>query len=132
MKIESKKGLINRPAKEVFDYLSNMNNFVNLLPKDKISDWESDEKQCSFKIQGAATISFVNESSTEPTHIHMVSGERSPFKFDLDVYLKEEDGKTTGYQIFDADINMFMKMMVEKPLKNLFDYIVDQLAKELK
>ncbi len=131
MKIESKKGLINRSSKEVFDYLSDMNNFVNLLPKDKISDWEADKQQCSFKIQGATTISFVIESKEEPSHIHMVSGERSPFKFDLNVYLEEQEGKTLGYQVFDADINMFMKMMVEKPLQNLFDYIVEQLEKEL-
>lgn len=131
MKIESKKGLINRSAKEVFDYLADMNNFINLLPKDKISDWEADKQKCSFKIQGATTISFVIESMDEPNHIHMVSGERSPFKFDLDVYLEEVDGKTTGYQVFDADINMFMKMMVEKPLQNLFDYIVDHLVIEL-
>ena len=90
MKIESKKGLINRSAKEVFDYLSDMNNFINLLPKDKISYWEADKQKCSFKIQGATTISFVIESKDEPNHIHMVSGERSPCKFDLDVGFEEK------------------------------------------
>ncbi len=128
MKIESKKGLINRPAKDVFDYLSDMNNFKNLLPEDKISNWKSDVNQCSFKIQGATTISFVIESKEEPNLIRMISGDQSPFSFNLDVHLIEEDGKTTGYQVFEADINMFMKMMVEKPLQNLFDFIVDRLV----
>ena len=131
MKIESKKGIIHRPAKEVFDYLKDMNNFKHLLPEDKISNWQADKDHCSFKIQGTTTISFIVESSEEPNHIHLISGDESPFSFKLDIHLDEENGITTGYQIFDADINMFMKMMVEKPLQNLFDYIVDRLQTEL-
>ena len=131
MKIKSKEGSINKSAQEVFDYLSDMNNFKNLLPEDKISDWQSDTSSCSFKIQGATTISFVIESKEAPGHIHMISGDNAPFKFTLDVHLSENAGVTTGYQIFEADVNMFMKMMVEKPLQNLFDYIVDQLEKQL-
>ena len=109
-----------------------MNNFKNLLPQDKISNWISDKQSCSFKIQGATTISFIIESSEEPKLIHLISGEESPFAFNLDVHLAEENGVTTGYQVFNADINMFMKMMVEKPLQNLFDFIVDRLEIELK
>lgn len=131
MKIKSKEGRINRSANEVFDYLSDMNNFKNLLPEDKISNWESDKDSCSFKIQGATTISFVIDSSEEPNLIHMISGNNAPFEFKLDVHLNEMDGVTIGYQEFEADINMFMKMMVEKPLKNLFDFIVDRLQDQL-
>ena len=131
MKIKSKEGNINRSAKEVFDYLSDMNNFQHLLPQDKISNWEADKNSCSFKIQGATSISFVIDSVEEPNIIHMVSGDNAPFDFKLDVHLNEDNGVTIGYQEFEADINMFMKMMVEKPLKNLFDFIVDRLQEQL-
>lgn len=131
MIIESKKGVIKRPINEVFDFLSDMNNFESLLPADKISNWKSDENQCSFKVQGTTSISFIKESSESPNLIHIVSGENSPFKFNLDIHLKEEDGKTIGYQIFDANINMFMKMMVEGPLTHLIGVMVDRLEGEL-
>lgn len=131
MIIESTKGIVNRPIDEVFDYLSDMNNFKELLPEDKISNWQSDEKQCSFKVQGTTTISFIRESSTKPSNIHIVSGESSPFNFHLDIHLSEEDGKTLGYQVFNADINMFMKMMVEKPLSHLINVMVGRLEEAL-
>jgi carbon monoxide dehydrogenase subunit G len=131
MIIESKKGVINRPIDEVFDFLSDMNNFERLLPEDKISDWKSDEKQCSFKVQGTTTISFIIESTDRPTLIHIVSGANSPFNFTLDIHLKEDEGKTIGYQIFDANINMFMKMMVEGPLTHLIGVMVDRLEEAL-
>jgi hypothetical protein len=43
------------------------------------------------------------------------------------VFLKEEGGVTTAWQEFKGDINPFIKMMVEKPLKNLFDHIADKM-----
>lgn len=131
MIIESNKGVVDKPIDVVFDFLSDMNNFKALLPEDKISNWTADEKQCSFKVQGTTTISFIRESSTRPNHIHIISGENSPFKFFLDIHLKEEDGKTIGYQVFNADVNMFMKMMVEKPLGHLINVMVSRLEEEL-
>lgn len=131
MIIESKKGVVNRPINEVFEFLKDMNNFENLLPQDKVSDWKSDKDQCSFKVQGTTSISFVKESSESPNRINIISGESSPFKFDLVIHLKEEDGKTVGHQIFNADINMFMKMMVESPLTHLINTMVDRLETTL-
>lgn len=131
MIIESKKGIINRPIDEVFDFLSNMNNFEDLLPQDKISDWKADEGKCSFKVQGTTSISFVIESSERPNKINLVSGDSSPFKFNLIIHLNEEEGKTVGYQVFNADINMFMKMMVESPLTHLVNTMVDRLETTL-
>ena len=131
MIIESKRGVVNRPINEVFEFLTDMNNFENLLPQDKISNWKSDNDQCSFKVQGTTSISFVKESSESPNRINIISGESSPFKFDLVIHLNEEDGKTVGHQIFNADINMFMKMMVESPLTHLINTMVDRLETTL-
>ena len=41
--------------------------------------------------------------------------------------MSETDGVTKAKQEFNADLNPFIKMMVEKPLKNLFDHIADRM-----
>ena len=52
-----------------------------------------------------------------------------PFTFDLDINLKEEaDNQTEVSMIFNGDINPFMKMMVEKPLRNFFNFLVTKAA----
>lgn len=131
MKIESKK--VNVPASDekVFNYVSDLNNFKKLLPADRISDWESTSDYCSFKVQGTATIDLKMKESTPNSHILLESGEKSPFPFTLNIYFDEEEGNTTAYQIMNAKINPFLKMMVERPLTNLFDYIADRLAEEI-
>jgi hypothetical protein len=45
----------------------------------------------------------------------------------LDVHLDESAGATTAWQVFRAELNPFIKMMVEKPLQNLFDHIADRM-----
>ena len=55
----------------------------------------------------------------------------SPFSFTIDVHLDANDEGTNAYQIVNLDLNPMMKMMVEKPLRNLFDHISDRLQSEL-
>ena len=128
MRIESKHVQINKPASELHAFLQDMNNFQQLLPEGKISEWEADTDSCSFKVQGAATIGLKLVRGASPTHVKMVSTDRSPFPFTLDVHLAEVEKITDAYQVFDADLNTMLKMMVEKPLKNLFDHIADKMV----
>ena len=127
-RIESKHVDIARPAQEIHGFLQDMNNFHQLLPQERISDWKSDGTSCSFKVQGAATIGLRLEEAPSPDIVRMRSTERSPFPFTLDVHLDGSNGSTQAYQVFEADLNPFIRMMVEGPLKNLFDHIADRMV----
>lgn len=129
MKIDSTKALVNAPVQTVFEFLLNTENLYHILPQDKISDWKADSKSCSFKVQGGFTISLIQSEAVAPNKIVMVSGEKAPFKFTLTVSLEDHNGQTEGYIAFDGDVNSFMKMLVEKPLTNLFNYMSLKLQK---
>ena len=108
-----------------------MNNITHLLPQDKISDFKSSETECSFKVQGGVVISLVQKELNAFDSIHMVSGEKSPFPFKLVISLKAVEDQTEGFIHFDGEVNMFLKMMVEKPLTNLFNYMSDKIKSHL-
>ncbi len=131
MKIESKKVTVAAAGDAVFDYITDLNNFKHLLPAERISEWESREDYCSFKVQGTATIDLKLTETERPVRVRMESGDRSPFPFTLEVFLESSGEETTAYQLMQADVNPFLKMMVEKPLSNLFDYIADRLTEVL-
>ena len=128
--IDSNKVVVQASIQEVFAYLTDFNNIQELLPQDKISDWESDNDFCSFKVQNAATIPLKKEAVHEFNKIDIISGEKAPFAFTLEIHLAEKDGGTEGYIHFEGDINMFLKMMVEKPLENLFNYMAHKLQEK--
>lgn len=125
--IESKKVRVNSPVQHVFDFLRDTNNILHLMPQDKISDWKSDELSCSFKVQGGIIISFVQSEVTEPTRIFLKSGEKAPFPFTLTIFLEDFGTETEGYLKFDGQVNMFLRMMIEGPLENLFNYMSEKL-----
>ncbi len=129
VKIESEHVKVVGPLTEVFNFLIDLNNFKLLLPQDKISDWKSDEKQCSFKVQGGIKIPLVLDSTEGNTKIHIVSGEGAPFPFTLDIHMKEEGETVEGFIEFNGEMNTFIRMMAEKPLLNLFNHIAHRLVK---
>jgi carbon monoxide dehydrogenase subunit G len=132
MRIESKKVQVPATPEIVFQFVTDLNNFVKLLPAERISEWESNENYCSFKVQGTATIDLSLKEKTSPENMLLESGSRSPFPFTLNVSLRANDGGTEAGLVMDADINPFLKMMVEKPLSNLFNYIAEKLVNEVK
>jgi carbon monoxide dehydrogenase subunit G len=131
MRIVSETVTVSRDAETVFAFLKNLENLVQLLPQDKISDWQATEQQCSFRVQNATTIELVRISDTAFTLITMESGPKSPFPFTLYVHIQPQDTTCTGYLEFDGKVNPFLKMMVERPLTNLFNHMALRLKEVL-
>ena len=132
MKIDSNKSIVNAPIGEVFKYLTNSENLGELLPKNEVKDFKGTSTECSFKVQGGITISLVQSDLNPNEAIQMVSGEKSPFPFKLTVHLSDIEGKTEGYIAFDGEVNAFLKMMVKKPLTNLFNHMTGELKEVFK
>lgn len=128
--IESKKVNIQTTRQNVIAFLRDMNNIEKLLPQGKYSEWKSTEKSCSFKIQNAYTIVLDFLSEDADGTIKYKSGEGSPFAFTLTSHVNDINGNSEGYMVCDADINPFLKMVVQGPLKNLFDYMAERLVSQ--
>lgn len=128
--IESNHVEVAAKQQEVYNFLMDLRNLQELLPQDKVSEFQADESQCSFKVMGAYTIGLENDSNVAPSNIVLKSKDGAPFSFNLDIKINELNDQSKVHMVSQADINPFMKMMVEKPLRNLFNYIADQLHKK--
>jgi hypothetical protein len=128
MKIDSNKVLVNATQQQVFDFLKDSNNVFHLMPHDKISDWQATTDQCSFKVQGGIMITLLQDGAEGNDKLYMKAGEKSPFPFRLTInIIPKSENQSEGFIQFDGEVNMFLKMMVEKPLTNLFNYMSDKL-----
>lgn len=127
-KIESNKAHVKKGQKELFTFLSDMNNFARLLPADKIENVVTTDTTCSFRINGMADISLVKKSESPNHQIEIESGEKTPFKFTLHIYITEETASTSGAQlVFEGHLNPMLKLMVESPLTNFFNMLASKL-----
>jgi hypothetical protein len=127
MIIESTKVIVNASAESISTFLRDSTNLIHILPQDKISDWKSTDTACSFKVQGGVMISLIQDGNEGNHKVFMKSGEKSPFPFRLTIYIEDNGANSNGYIEFDGELNMFLKMMVEKPLTALFNYMSEKL-----
>ena len=65
LKIKSEEFTFNGKQADCMDFLSDLNNYKNLFPKDKIKNWKSEETYCEFNLQNAYTLEILKESVTE-------------------------------------------------------------------
>lgn len=126
-KIESEKVEIANSAEKIFTYLSDFNNFKALMPS-QVTNWTSTSEECSFTINGMATIGMKIIEKTPFTKITISSNGKVPFEFKLFVLLTEKDANNAiGQLTFESDMNPMIKMMVEKPLGNFFNMLAHKM-----
>lgn len=126
MELTSNQVSVKASKEDIISFLSNSENLWLILPQDKISDFKASSDSCSFKVQGGITISLV-QNGHEENKLFLKSGEKTPFPFDLTIHLSENGSSTDGYIHFAGEVNAFLKMMVEKPLSALFNYMSEKL-----
>jgi hypothetical protein len=126
MELKSNEVSVKATKEDIIKFLFNSENLWLILPQDKISDFKATKESCSFKVQGGITISLV-QNGHEDNKLFLKSGEKSPFPFNLTIHLVENGPETDGYIYFDGEVNAFLKMMVEKPLTALFNYMSEKL-----
>jgi hypothetical protein len=130
-KIESDVVQIDNSAETIFNYLSNFNNFQKLMPE-QVTNWQSTPDECTFTINGMATIGMKIIDKSPHHKISIVSNGKVPFDFNLFVLLTDKGNNTcTGQLLFESEMNPMLKMMVVKPLTNFFN-ILAQKMKDIK
>ena len=119
---------IPKSQETIFNFLSDFNNYEKLMPS-QVSDWKSTKDSCSFKLAGMAEVALKIESRTPHSKIHMVSdGGKLPFAFSLDALLvSKTENSCTGQLIFEADIPIFIRPMIEGPLGKFFNALAHKM-----
>ena len=56
LKIETAHQTVTASQEEVYNFLMDMNNFEQLLPQDKITDWEASNEICTMKIKNMGNL----------------------------------------------------------------------------
>ncbi len=129
-KYSSNKTTVNASCSEVYNFMSDFNNFEKLMPP-QVHNWESDTDKCSFKIEGLSNFSMKIINKKENNRISIASFGNNPVDYYLDVFFEPVDDNSCKVLIeFDAELNSFMRMMADKPLKNFVNMLAEKL-KEL-
>jgi carbon monoxide dehydrogenase subunit G len=125
-RLESDKIVINKPASEIYHFLSEFNNFGHLMPE-QVTDWQSTGDECSFTIKGMASLGMKITEKTPNSFIKIARNGKAPFDFNLLINIEEKGTDCNVQLLFDADLSPMLKMMASKPLTNFLNLLVNRL-----
>lgn len=116
---------------DVFASLSDLRNLElvkDKIPMDKIREFAFDADSVSFKVDPIGNVKFV-VVEREPNKLVKFKSEALPFDLFLWIQLVGKGEKDTKMRLtVKADLNMFLKPMLSKPMKEAVDKISEALS----
>jgi hypothetical protein len=127
---ESKSVEIFYPVDKTYKFLSDFNNFGNLMPPE-ITKWKSTPLSCSFTISGMADLTMQFDQCIENKLIRMKSFGNNPFEYIMEIPLKSNESYSIARIIFHADLNPMFASIATTPLTNFVNILVEKLKEKL-
>jgi len=125
--IESNIEQIKAKDEVIYKFLSNLNNFSELVPE-QVENWQADEDSCSFRVSGMADIGLRIIEKVPFQKITISSDGNTPVNFTMVMNITSTTSDNSSFQIvFMADLNSFMAMMATKPLTNFVNVLAQKL-----
>ncbi len=128
---ESSVKVISYSQERVYSKLSDLSNLEAIkerLPQDKVQDLSFDSDTLSFSVSpiGQLTLQIVER---EPSKCIKLATTNSPIPFNMWIQLVATGEEECKVKVtIGMDINPFMKAMVQKPLQEGLEKMVEMLA----
>lgn len=117
---------------DIFRVLSDLRNLElvkEMIPEDKIKDFNFDRDTVTFTIESIGKVTFI-VTEREPDKTVKFKSVRLPFEVIMELHLLSLNEKDTEFSMqVKSNLNPFMKGLVEKPMKEAVERISDALVK---
>ena len=127
MNLESPKVSIDKSAQDIFDFLTNVENFEKLMPEN-ISKFEVlDNDKFLFALKGMPEIVLKQKEATPPNKIVLgAAGGKLDFSLTGDI-TEIEPGKSDVKLTFSGDFNPMMAMMIKGPISKFIETLATNI-----
>jgi carbon monoxide dehydrogenase subunit G len=130
-KFESSVKMVPYPQQAVYDYISDLRNLKKVqdrVPDDKVSDFRYDEDTVSLNVPPVGELKLRICDREEPKCVKFETLQ-SPVPFNVWIQVLPVDENSSKMKVtVKAELNPFIKGMVEKPLQEGVEKIADALA----
>ena len=131
MKLESTKVSLDKSAQEVFNFLTNVENFEPLMPEN-ISKFElMDAETFLFALSGMPEI-VLKKKSMESPHTIVLGAAGGKLDFSLTAKIESVSETKSEIQLmFEGDFNAMMAMMIKAPISKFIETLALNIPKEI-
>lgn len=127
MNLESPKVTVRKSQESFFNFLTDLNNFKDLMPSNT-DKFEVDGESFIFSLKGMPEIRLVIKEKNPFSSI-VLGAASSKLNFTLTCNIEAVDTETSTAQLlFNGDFNPMMAMMVKKPLQNFINTLTEKAS----
>lgn len=127
MELNSPIHTINKPAQEVYNFLSKVSNFEAIMPENNKVFKVIDENRFAFALKGMPEIILEITERIKPERVTL--GSTNPqFPFSLQANIEEIEAGCTLQLNFNGEFNAMISMMIKAPLTHFIESLSEQAA----
>ena len=127
MFIESPKSTILKSDTDVFEFLTDLKNFKQLMPENIDKFEVLNDDRFLFSLKAMPEIVLERKSQTEYCQLVLgAASEKLPFTLTADL-LKLQESETEVTLSFKGDFNAMMAMMIKSPITNFMGALSENL-----
>lgn len=131
MKLESTKVNIDKSAQEVFNFLTNIENFEQLMPENISKFKVLDADTFLFALSGMPEI-VLKKKSMESPHTIVLGAAGGKLDFSLTAKIESSAETQSDVQLtFEGDFNAMMAMMIKAPITKFIETLALNIPKEV-
>lgn len=129
MELQSDKVTVQKSQQELFNFLTDVKNYEQLMPESKEKFKVISEDTFLFALKGMPEIALQIKETKEPNYIKLGSTS-DKFDFSLDVEIEGvSENQSMAQLFFHGKFNTMMAMMVKGPLKKFIGNLSENVAK---
>lgn len=129
MKLESPKVKTSKSQEEMFEFLTNVHNYEQLIPESKEKFEAISNDTFLFQLKGMPEIRLKITETKKPNLV-VLGSTSDKFPFHLNIFISEEGANESEvYMNFEGNFNPMMSMMIKKPLQKFIDTLSENAAK---
>jgi len=129
MNLESPKVKVQKTSQEIFDYLSKVENFEEIMPEN-IDSFKAEGDSFKFALKGMPEIRLKMQEQEAPKKI-VLGSTSDKFPFTLTADIDENTADSSDVQLkFDGKFNPMVAMMVKGPLQKFINALIGNIEKK--
>lgn len=129
MELESEKVRVQKSQQELFNFLTDVENYEKIMPESKEKFEVKSKDTFAFALKGMPEIQLQIKETREPEFI-VLGSTSDKFNFSLDVIIeKAGENESFAQLFFHGKFNSMMSMMVKGPLKKFINSLAENTSK---
>ena len=127
MEINKESKEIPYSSEKIYTYISDINNYENILKNEIKSFDKISENEFKIKIGSMPGIKLILEKNLTDEYVKLISND-SKFNFSIIIYVNQISDKSSKVTVkFTGSFSSMIEMMIRKPLENFIESLKNKI-----